>query len=90
VGLGFVFRNEKQPQKLSQQDTGVRGDYRGRGIAVAMKSKIIEFAQKHGYDTIETWNSSTNTAMLAINTKLGFKRKTGWIRMEKILNPDVH
>jgi len=90
VGLSFVFRNEKQPQKLSQDDTGVRRDYRGRGIAVAMKSKIIEFARKHGYDTIETWNGSTNTAMLAINAKLGFKRKTGWIRMEKILNPDVH
>jgi GNAT superfamily N-acetyltransferase len=89
VGISYVMRNEKEPQVLTQDDTGVRRDYRGRGIAVVMKVKIVEFAQKHGYKMIKTWNDSTNVAMLAINTKLGFKRQTGWIRMGKMVHSET-
>lgn len=85
VGLSVVYRNEKDPQNLTQGDTGVRREYRGRGIATALKLKVIEFAQKNGYKSVKTWNDSTNAAMLAVNTKLGFKRQVGWIRMEKLL-----
>ena len=85
VGISYVFKNEKEPQVLSQGDTGVRRDYRGQGIAVALKLKVIEFARQHGYNMVRTRNASTNMPMLAVNTKLGFKRKIGWIQMEKNL-----
>lgn len=85
VGESDILRNEKAPRTLSQGDTGVRREFRSRGIATALKLKVIEFAKSSGYETIETWNDSTNAAMLAVNTKLGFKRKVGWILMEKIL-----
>ena len=85
VGLSVVYGNEKDPRNLTQGDTGVRREFRGRGIATALKLKVIEFAQKNGYEKVKTWNDSTNAAMLAVNTKLGFKRQVGWIRMEKIL-----
>jgi len=88
VGLSVVYRNEKDPQNLTQGDTGVRREYRGRGIATALKLKVIEYAQKNGYENVKTWNDSTNAAMLAVNTKLGFKRHVGWIRMEKVLHED--
>lgn len=85
VGESDVLRNEKTPRTLSQGDTGVRREFRGRGIATALKLRVIGFAKSNGFDTIETWNDSTNTAMLAVNTKLGFKRRVGWILMEKVL-----
>ncbi|SRR5579864_2315339 len=85
VGMSNLLRNEKMPRTLSQDDTGVRREYRGRGIATALKIKVIEFARKNGYESIETWNDSTNAAMLAVNTKLGFKRHVGWILLEKVL-----
>jgi GNAT superfamily N-acetyltransferase len=90
VGVSIVFKNETEPKILSQDDTGVRREYRGRGIAIALKVKIIEFAKKHGYEIIRTGNDSSNVPMLAINDKLGFKKHTGWIRMERILRSVPH
>ncbi len=88
VGMSNVLRNEKEPQTLSQDDTGVRREYRGRGIATALKLKVIEYGKKNGYAMVETWNDSSNAPMLAVNTRLGFKRQVGWIMMEKTLRPE--
>lgn len=89
VGVSIVYKNEKDPSSLSTDDTGVRREYRGRGVAIAMKLKVIQYAQNAGYDTIKTRNDSTNSAMLAINSKLGFKRQIGWILMKKALGPEA-
>jgi GNAT superfamily N-acetyltransferase len=88
VGMSNVYGIDTEPGVLHQDDTGVRREHRGRGIATALKIKVIEFAKKNGYRTIKTWNDSTNAPMLAVNIKLGFKRQVGWIMMEKILRSE--
>jgi GNAT superfamily N-acetyltransferase len=88
VGMSDVHRIDTEPGVLQQDDTGVIREYRGRGIATALKLKITEFGQRNGYRMIKTWNDSVNAAMLAVNVKLGFKRQVGWIMMEKILRLD--
>jgi GNAT superfamily N-acetyltransferase len=88
VGMSDVHRNDTEPGVLNQDDTGVRREYRGRGIAIALKVKVIEFGKKNGYRMIKTWNESGNAAMLAVNVKLGFKRQVGWILMEKTLHSE--
>ena len=88
VGMSDVHRIDTEPGVLQQDDTGVIREYRGRGIATALKLKITEFGQRNGYRTIKTWNDSVNAAMLAVNIKLGFMRQVGWIMMEKILCSD--
>jgi GNAT superfamily N-acetyltransferase len=85
VGLSTVWLAEKEAKGLYQGLTGVRRAYRGHGIAVALKLKVIDFAQRNGYQLIKTWNASINAPMLAINHKLGFKRQVGWITFEKNL-----
>ena len=90
VGMSDVHRNEKDPSVLSQDDTGVRREYRGRGIATALKVKLIDWAKQHGYSSIKTWNDSRNVPMLAVNTRLGFKRQVGWAFMEKRLGSETH
>ncbi len=84
VGMSDVFKREKEPEDLYQQLTGVLREYRGRGIAMALKLRVIDFAKRHGAKVIKTWNDSTNTPMLAINIKLGFQRRVGWITFEKL------
>jgi len=88
VGMSDVHRIDSEPAVLNQDDTGVIREYRGRGIATALKLKVIDFGKKNGYRTIKTWNDSVNAPMLAINNKLGFKRQVGWILMEKVLRSE--
>ena len=88
VGMSDVHRIDTEPGVLNQDDTGVIREYRGRGIATALKLKVIEFGKENGYRTIKTWNESGNNPMLAINIKIGFKRRVGWILMEKTLRPE--
>jgi GNAT superfamily N-acetyltransferase len=88
VGMSNAHGIDTEPGVLHQDDTGVRREYRGRGIATALKLKVVEFGKKKGYRTIKTWNDSSNAPMLAVNTKLGFKRQIGWIMMEKILRSE--
>lgn len=57
--------------------TGVDPDYRGRGIAQALKVLTIRYAKACGADYIRTNNNSRNAPMLAINCKLGYQPQPG-------------
>ena len=44
-----------------------------------------KLAKERGYREIRTWNSVTNTGMLAINVELGFARQPAWIQYQRKL-----
>ncbi len=52
--------------------TGVHSDWRGRGIATALKLRCIVEAKRRGVHRMETENHGDNLAMIAVNRKLGF------------------
>jgi GNAT superfamily N-acetyltransferase len=57
--------------------TGVMKDYRGRGIALALKLHAIRYAKENGAKRISTHNDSMNAPMLALNRRLGYKPHPG-------------
>jgi GNAT superfamily N-acetyltransferase len=59
---------------LDQWLTGVKREYRRRNLALALKVRSVQLAKDEGYVSIRTDNDSSNTGMLTINDKLGFKR----------------
>ena len=83
IGQSNLRRSKDEPKDLYQGLTGVRREYRGKSVAMALKLKTIEYARAHGYEIIKTWNDSTNVGMLAINEKLGFVRQPAWITFVK-------
>jgi RimJ/RimL family protein N-acetyltransferase len=85
IGVSQVKRSQGDPGLLHQELTGVVEAFQGRGIAMALKVRTLGYAQRHGYRTIRTFNSSRNTAMLAINRKLGFAPMPAWIGFVRTL-----
>jgi RimJ/RimL family protein N-acetyltransferase len=83
VGVSAVFKSPPQPGILYQGLTGVRGGYRGKGIALALKLQTVRFAREHGYHEIRTYNDIRNRPMLRINEAMGFVKQPAWISFEK-------
>lgn len=80
------FANLERPAEgahLYHNVTGVLHQFRGRGIAMALKLATVAYARAHGYSEIRTWNEVHNAGMLAINDRLGFVRQPAWITYEK-------
>lgn len=65
--------------------TGVHPDYRGRGLATAIKAKSIEYLQSLGGTTLGTHNDSNNERMLTVNQKLGYQPGPGFFKLVRQL-----
>ncbi|MBT4502588.1 MAG: GNAT family N-acetyltransferase [Gemmatimonadetes bacterium] len=78
------YRNQEK-DKLEAAMTGVLEEYRGRGIATALKMRAAEWAGKQGYQAICVFAGDDNKQMLAINERVGFQRRIGMVIMEKRL-----
>jgi mycothiol synthase len=78
VGL-TVLRRQESNLDLQQAITGVRREYRRRGIARAMKLHGIAAALKIGATGIRTDNEVNNIGMLRVNQSLGFTPMPAWM-----------
>ena len=85
VGLTEPQPVDDVPEAIEQNLTGVRADYRDRGIASALKSQAAIWAAQAGYTSIRTQTAQSNVAMLAVNERLGFERKRATIEYLKAL-----
>jgi len=88
VGLSYMRARDADPNcrehfNIQQLLTGVLPQYRRRGIAIALKIKTIDYAREHGFRRILT--NSSNPAMRALNTKLGF-RAGPWLVFQKVIS----
>lgn len=54
--------------------TGTRREYRGRGLASAVKAAALQAAAARGVTRVTTSNAEENAAMRAVNRKLGFRQ----------------
>jgi GNAT superfamily N-acetyltransferase len=87
VGQSTLFRSSTDSAVFAQGMTGVLPDYRGRGIALALKLCTVRYAFDHGGQEIRTANSARNHPMLSVNEALGFERQGAWVTYQKDLAP---
>ncbi|MBN1963446.1 MAG: GNAT family N-acetyltransferase [Anaerolineae bacterium] len=84
VGMHNMW-SDRASDMLYNGLTAVRREYRGRGIATAMKVRAIRWGQANGNSLIKTANAVDNAPMLAVNRRLGFVKQPEHIEFELIL-----
>lgn len=84
AGLGLDADN---PTRAENSLTAVRRDWRGRGLAVHLKLRTLEWAAAHGITEVYTWTQDGNAAMRALNTRLGYATTMTGIQLARPLLP---
>jgi GNAT superfamily N-acetyltransferase len=74
-----------RPKTLQTGLTGVKQNYRRKGIAQSLKLKAAEFAKHYGAQFIRTNNHIINRPMLSINEAMGFVKEPAWVHFKKEL-----
>ena len=72
VALAFLSLDPARRLAYNQM-TATLPSHRRRGLALAVKLAAARWARDHGYERILTENDETNTGMLAINERLGYR-----------------
>jgi len=75
-GLTEMFYAEAEPHRLEQELTGVRVEYRGRGVGKWLKAEMLCFAADRYPEArfVNTGNADHNTSMVSINERMGFRK----------------
>jgi GNAT superfamily N-acetyltransferase len=85
VGMAGLLRDVDQPQRAENALTTVRRDFRGRGLARALKETTIAWASERGLCEIYTWTQTGNENMRAVNEKLGYFTRTTSVSLRRPL-----
>jgi mycothiol synthase len=72
VGCAGLIRDDDQPDRAENSLTAVRREWRGRGVARALKQTTIAWASANGLREIYTWTQTGNWGMRTVNEKLGY------------------
>lgn len=79
--VGFAILGREVPGVLAHYMTGILRDYRGRGIAQALKSRQIAAARAAGWKLLRTQNDLGNAPMRAVNERLGYRSRLEWVHL---------
>jgi GNAT superfamily N-acetyltransferase len=73
VGFAGLMRWHGEPAKAEHGLTVVRRDWRGRGVAAALKERQAAWAVANGIRELVTWTQTGNENMQAVNERLGYR-----------------
>lgn len=82
IGYSIVEVSATDPHKLYTRTTGVLRAWRRRGVATALKLRIIDFARAYGATQLETDNEENNP-MYQLNLALGFQPLPAWVTYKR-------
>jgi mycothiol synthase len=72
VGMAGLNHDTDRPDRAENALTTVRRDWRGRGLARALKETAMAWASRRGIREIYTWTQTGNENMRAVNERLGY------------------
>jgi GNAT superfamily N-acetyltransferase len=77
VGYSKFSLSQATPTVAKHDLTGVKRDWRGRGVARALKSAQIRWAKEHGYERLLTSNEDRNVPITKLNREFGYRAGAG-------------
>src|SRR5215468_4125768 len=83
IGYTALGPDHSAPEAIGTGPTAVRPEYRGRGMATALKVLALTHARQQGWRTAVT--RSASPAMIRVNEKLGFQRGRAEVRLVRKL-----
>ena len=83
IGYTALGPDHSAPEAIGTGPTAVRPEYRGRGVATALKALALTHARRNGWRTAVT--RSASPAMIRVNEKLGFQRGRAEVRLVRKL-----
>lgn len=85
VGCAGLIRDSDRPDRAENSLTAVRRDWRGRGVARALKETAIAWAAANGIRELYTWTQTGNENMRAVNERLGYVTRDVSISLRRAL-----
>ena len=77
VAYAKLSHSRARPTVAMHDMTGVRREWRGRGIARALKAAEIAWALENGYERLETQNEERNEPIRRLNERYGYVVEPG-------------
>ncbi len=85
IGCAGLLLDTDEPRRAENALTAVRRDWRGRGVAVHLKLRALEWAAAHDVDEVYTWTQDGNVAMRTLNERLGYTTSRTSITVSRAL-----
>jgi mycothiol synthase len=85
IGCAGLERDADHPERAENALTAVRRDWRGRGVASALKRAALAFAAEQGVREVYTWTQRGNDDMRRLNEHLGYTTRAESIRVRAAL-----
>ncbi|WP_020392967.1 GNAT family N-acetyltransferase [Kribbella catacumbae] len=82
VGVASLMLDSDQPSRAENGYKAIRREWRGRGIATALKRTTLVWAAGHDIAEIYTWTQTGNEDMRAVNERLGYTNGSVSIRVQ--------
>lgn len=82
---GFTTTGKSKDKDGWTWMTGTAREYRGRGVARALKVEALTRAKRKGLRALGTTNDESNKSMRGINAKLGYQMLPAHVELEKPL-----
>jgi len=72
IGVAGLMLDEDRPDRAECAYTAVRREWRGKGVAAALKRMSLAYASENGITEVYTWTQNGNEDMRCLNEHLGF------------------
>jgi GNAT superfamily N-acetyltransferase len=90
IGVAGLLTDQENPHRAEHGLTAVRREWRGKGVASALKRQCLAWAAANGLTEVYTWTQRNNADMRRLNEHLGFRYGLVSVSLEAPMPPLAH